>query len=343
MESSSPSRHLVEADLLPVLEPLHAVFCTLDENTLSKFRGFPDYPPAAEEEKNRVHFATHQVPGFRGAPDVQVLVYRTKEASGRVPCVVHVHGGGYVLSKAMSSDASNTALALKLHCSVVSVDYRLAPETPFPGALHDCYAALNWVMSSADQLEIDPTCVGVFGDSAGGGLAAAVTLMARDLQLDGAQEALSHPLRFQHLMYPMIDDRTCTREVSPFLGEFLWTPKQNAFGWRAYLGDLPAESVTKLAAPARASDDDLKGLPATFICTGSLDLFLEEDVDYALRLTLAGVPCELHVYPGAPHGFRLAREARVTQQYLRDSFAFLDRVMGAGRLGCCGVPGTSSC
>lgn len=329
MTTSSPSRHLVDAELLAAMEPLHHIFSTLSEETLSQFRAFPAPPPASEEEKSRVDVSQHQVPGFRGAPDVEVHVYRAKAVDGRLPCVVQMHGGGFVLGSAQNDDASHTMYAAELRCCVVAVEYRRAPETRYPGALHDCFAAVTWVMTNAEQLQIDPACVGVTGDSAGGGLAAAVSLMARDLKRDGAEDALPHPLRFQHLIYPCLDDRTCTREVAPVHGEYIWTQKHNTFAWGAYLGTAAgAESVDKLAAPARATNDELQGLPPTFIGTSNLDLFFEEDLDYARRLSVAGVPCELHVYQGAPHGYLTIGGARISQQSVRDSLAFLDGAMG---------------
>ena len=211
-------------------------------------------------------------------------------------------------------------MAADLDCVIVSVNYRLAPETIFPGAIEDCYAGLAWTVASADMLGIDAARIGVMGESAGGGLAAALTLLARDRG--------EHRLAFQHLTYPMIDDRTCVVDPHPHTGQFIWTPHSNRFGWAALLGHEPGSGdVSPYAAAARA--DDLSGLPPTFISTGALDLFLEEDIDYACRLMRAGVPTELHVYPGAFHGFDIHPTATVATKARRDRIDALRRALSA--------------
>jgi acetyl esterase/lipase len=228
--------------------------------------------------------------------------------------VLHIHGGGYVLGSARSSDATNRALVAELNCAVFSVEYRLAPETPYPGPLEDCYAALAWLHAHAGDLRINTTRIGVAGESAGGGLAAALALLARDRG--------KLPVAFQHLIYPMIDDRTgapgSTCE-NAFVGHHVWTRTQNVFGWTALLGTAPGGAdVSPYAAPARAIN--LEGLPPAFIAVGALDLFLEEDLAYAQRLARAGVPIELHVYPGAFHAFNMPpHTARVAQSAVRHS------------------------
>jgi triacylglycerol lipase len=185
--------------------------------------------------------------------------------------------------------------------------------------VEDCYAVLAWINQQADALGVDLKRVGVMGESAGGGLAAGLALMARDRG--------EYSLAFQHLIYPMIDDRTCiTADPHPFAGEYVWTAKSNHFGWSCLLGQEPGgEGVSPYAAAARATD--LSGLPPTFIASGALDLFLEEDLDYARRLVRSGVPVELHVYPGAFHAFQWMREAYVSLQAGRDSQNALARAM----------------
>jgi triacylglycerol lipase len=249
---------------------------------------------------------------------VELHVYRPKSASGRLACVFHIHGGGYVIGAAKTQEPAHRALSAALGCAIVSVDYRLAPETPFPGAIEDCYAGLSWTFREAETLGLDTDRIGVMGESAGGGLAAALALMARDRG--------EHRLAFQHLIYPMLDDRTCVHsDPHPHVGEFIWTPHNNRFGWSSLLGREPGgEGVSPYAAAARA--DDLSDLPPTFISTGALDLFLEEDLEYARRLTRVGVPVELHVYPGAFHAFDLA-PAAVAEQARRDSREALARSM----------------
>lgn len=215
-------------------------------------------------------------------------------------------------------EAVHRLLVTHLGCALISIDYRLAPETVFPGAIEDCYAALAWVFRHADTLGIDAARIGVAGESAGGGLAAALALLARDRG--------EFPLAFQHLIYPMLDDRTCTRPPHPHAGEFIWHAANNRFGWTALLGHAPGiDGVSPYAAAARATR--LDGLPPTFLSVGSLDLFLDENLDYAQRLLRAGVPTELHVLPGGVHGFDLVPGARVSETARRLSHDALRRFL----------------
>ena len=221
-----------------------------------------------------------------------------------------MHGGGYVIGSNVMEDLLFDVLCPKLDVVGVSVDYRLAPETPYPGPLEDCYLGLRWTYEHAEELGIDPGCIGVRGVSAGGGLAAALALLARDRG--------EVPLAFQLLDSPMLDDRQLT-ESSRQDGLPVWSRGSNTFGWRSYLGELYGrDDVPPTAAPARATD--LSGLPPAFVSVGAVDGFRDEDVDYALRLNQAGVPAELHVYPGACHGFnQLAPDAPVAKQCNRDT------------------------
>lgn len=266
-----------------------------------------------------VSVETLTVPGANGAPPVRVLAYSPTNVAGLRPAILHIHGGGYVVGTADMTDVANRALAAELGCAIFSVDYRLAPETAHPGPVEDCYTALKWVSDNAARFKVDATRIGVKGESAGGGLAAALALLARDRGEIG--------LAFQHLIYPMIDDRTCIRdEPHRFVGEFVWTPADNRRGWSALLGQAPGgPDISPYAAAARAAD--LTGLPPTFIGVGALDLFLEEDLDYARRLTRVGVPVELHVYPGAFHGFGMMPTARVSLAAERDSREALRRAL----------------
>jgi len=201
---------------------------------------------------------------------------------------------------------------------VVSVDYRLAPEHPHPAPLDDCHAALRWLHGHAADLGGVAPKIVVMGQSAGGGLAAALAQRVRD----AGDLAIAH----QHLIYPMLDDRTCTRGPDA-TGEFVWTRPSNAFGWASLLGQPPGRAdAPRHAVPSRATD--LSGLPPAYIAVGSLDLFLAEDLDYAARLAAAAVPVELHVYPGAYHGFDFVADAAVAQAFHRDSIAALRRALG---------------
>jgi acetyl esterase/lipase len=259
------------------------------------------------------------VPGPSGAPDIRVLIYSPPGATGTKPGYLHIHGGGYIMGTPEMMDLQNKATVGEIGCVIVSVDYRLAPDTPHPGPVEDCYAALKWFHANAASLGVDPDLIAIGGESAGGGLSAALGLLARDRG--------EVPLAFQLLIYPMLDDRTVTRsDPHPFAGEFIWTAQSNRFGWHSLLGAEPGSpGVSPYAAAARA--DNLAGLPPTFISVGALDIFLDEDIDYAKRLLAAGVPTELHVYPGAYHGFDVAFDADVTKRFRRDAVQALKRAL----------------
>lgn len=281
---------LVDPELRPLLHAWPTVTLTAESLAELRARELP-LPPVAD---GGVDLDRRAVPGPAGAPDIMLHIYRPRDAAGPLGCIYHIHGGGYVGGAAKEVEFLLRPLAAAAGCVIVSVDYRLAPETVFPGAIDDCYAGLAWTFTHAADLGVDPARIGVMGESAGGGLAAALALMARDRG--------DHTLAFQHLTYPMIDDRTCASPPHSYAGEFIWTPHNNHFGWAALLGQEPGgASVSPYAAAARA--DDLAGLPPTFIMTGALDLFVDEDIAYARRLIAAGVPTELHVHPGAFHGF----------------------------------------
>jgi len=268
---------------------------------------------------NGIRVAERFVPGPPGAPAVRVLTYEPTSVRQSRPAYLHIHGGGYVLGTADSSEVANRELAAALSCVIVSVDYRLAPETRAPGQVEDCYATLKWLHGAAAELRIDRARIAVGGESAGGGLAAALALLARDRG--------EIPICFQNLVYPMLDDRTAALvKTNPHTGRHLWTHESNRFGWTALLGGAPgAVGVSPYTAAARAID--LRGLPPALITVGALDLFLEEDIDYATRLIQAGVATELHVYPGAYHGFDLATEAKVAQAMNRDRLNALRRAL----------------
>jgi acetyl esterase/lipase len=254
----------------------------------------------------------HTIPGD---PAVPVRVHRAADVSGALPCVYSIHGGGYVLGSYTMDDAAFDSWCPKLGIVGVSVEYRLAPETPYPGPLEDCYTGLKWVYDHADELGVDRDRIGISGISAGGGLAAALGLLARDRG--------EVPLAFQLLNCPMLDDRQRTAS-SQLDGLAVWSRDTNTFGWRCYLGDLyGTDEVPYTAAPARCQD--LSGLPPAFVSVGTVDGFRDEDIDYAVRLNQAGVPCELHVYPGASHGYQIAVDSAIVRQSNRDVLDWLAR------------------
>lgn len=284
---------------------------TLADDLLPVVRNRPAWIPVNPVDRDRTEMVERRVPGLAQAPDVGIRIYRPRGSIGPLPCILHIHGGGYVTGKAAEMEGAHLPLAADLNCCIVSVDYRLAPETPFPGAIEDCYSALGWLVAHADEIGLDLDRIGVMGESAGGGLAAALALLARDRG--------EHRLAFQHLIYPMLDDRTCkVADPHPFTGEFIWNAASNCFGWSSLLAQAPGgPGVSAYAAAARA--DDLSGLPPAFVAVGALDLFLSENLDYAARLSRSGVSVELHVYPGSFHAFNAWPNARVAADARRDS------------------------
>ena len=306
------SRHLVDPEidgLLDVFPPLQlspeSLPLVREANALP-VDGAPDPVELFPDVTTTEHF----VPGADGAPDVRVLYYEPKNKEASAPAMVWIHGGGYVIGSADADEILCRRIVVETGLTIASVDYRLAPEAQGLELVEDCYAALRWLHGNANELGIDTTRISIGGASAGGGLAACLAILARD--------RAEFPVAFQLLIYPMLDDRTSsTREAHPYAGEFIWTPESNRFGWESILGHAPGgDDVSPYTAAARV--EDVSGLPPAFISVGALDLFLEEDIDYAKRLIAAGVPTELHVYPGAYHAYDLNAEARVTKAYFRD-------------------------
>lgn len=311
-------RHLVDPELLAGLSLFPPMDFASESLASIRERAGRSSAGAAVCAEPEVDVAERQIAG-PGGDMLGLLLYLPREAPTPRPAILYIHGGGFVLGSAGMADGANRSLAAELGCTIVSVDYRLAPETPHPGPVEDCHAALAWMYGNAADLGIDPRRIAVSGRSAGGGLAAALALLARDRGELG--------VAFLHLMSPMLDDRTCERDdPHPFAGQFLWTPMHNRFGWSALLGGEPGRAeVSPYAAPARATD--LAGLPPTCISVGALDLFVEENMEFARRLTRAGVPVELHVYPGAFHGFDAVPTAQVALAAVRQSRDALRRAL----------------
>ena len=238
-------------------------------------------------------------------PHVVVRVHRPKGITEALPCIYSIHGGGYILGTYDMDDARFDRYCTVFPCVGVSVEYRLAPETPYPGPLEDCYAGLKWTYEHGKELGIDTERIGIAGISAGGGLAAALALLARD--------RAEMPLTFQLLECPMIDDRQVTSS-SQLDGLPIWSRDSNEFGWRSYLGDLyGSNDIPIYAAATRATD--LSGLPPALVIVGGADGFRDEDIDYAMRLNQCGVPTELHVLPGAPHGVQMFAGSVVARRW----------------------------
>lgn len=243
------------------------------------------------------------------ASGVRVRLYRPAEAAGSGAGLLWIHGGGYVIGHPAQDDVLCRRYARELGATVVSVDYRLAPENPYPASLEDCYSALTWL---AQLPAVDSARVAIAGASAGGGLAASLALLTRD------RGELS-PVA-QLLVYPMLDDRTVDRAELDNPGLRLWNKSSNKFGWSAYLGDADPN----VAVPARRTD--LSGLPPAWMGVGTLDLFHDEDLEYAERLRAAGVSCEVEVVKGAFHGFDgIVPKAKVSQAFFKSQCAMLRR------------------
>ncbi|MDK2632144.1 alpha/beta hydrolase [Pantoea stewartii subsp. indologenes] len=298
--------HLVDPELRPLLANSAPLELTPDAIiTLRQQRQDAALKQVQSYRDQRLNIDEHLI-AFPGHPSVRVCVITPVAAAGKRMGILHLHGGGHLFGSPEQSLSLTSATARRHNCVVVSVDYRLSPETVFPGSLEDSYQVLNWMVNEAAMLGIDPARIGVMGDSAGAGLAASLALFTRDRN--------GPTLAFQNLMFPMLDDRTVTEtHPNPVTGEFVWTREYNRIGWSALLGEAPGgEAVSPYAAPARATD--LRGLPPAWIGVGTLDLFLDENLDYAQRLIRAGVAVELHVWPGAFHGFHGSETAAVSLQ-----------------------------
>jgi acetyl esterase/lipase len=258
--------------------------------------------------------------------DVSQKVYHTKTPDGHSlemtwftkngtqatpgPAILHIHGGGMILASVPQYNFALHTLVSATSVPFLSVEYRYAPEYPAPTLVEDCFVALKWLRDNASTLLVDPTRIGIYGDSGGGGIAAGLALLARD-------RAYSPPLAKQVLIYPMLDDRTTVPDPAmlPFIG---WSYDDNLTGWTALLGkDVGTDKVSQYAVPARAKD--VSGLPPTYIDVGELDIFRDEDVEYARRLMAAGVSVELHVHPGVPHAWEFfAPGAEVSKRAIQD-------------------------
>jgi acetyl esterase/lipase len=299
----------VDPQLAPALDLLPN-FATLCDATLADFRAALQRELPVLKDQSGLSIEEIRILSADGSSVRGLLYSRPGEVR---PALLNLHGGGYVTGSIEREHDAARLLALECEIDVLSVAYRLAPETPYPGGLEDCYAGLCWLHTRALARGADAPPVGIRGNSAGGGLAAALALLAR--------ERGGPTIAWLGLIYPMLDDRTARRatRASP-----VWSQPANLYGWRAYLGALFDQAhIPATAVPARAHD--LADLPATFLAVGALDLFLAENLEFARRLVEGGVPTELHVYPGAYHGFPLVKTAAVSQRYERDFADALQR------------------
>jgi acetyl esterase/lipase len=316
--------HRLDPELATPLETwLNATKGGINLHDIPAARRMMDELAAAQMAKAQpiegVSSVDKKIPGVAGNPDVFVRIYQPTDRPAVLPALLWIHGGGYVLGSVERDDLLTKHLAKIGQCVVASVEYRLAPEHPFPAPVEDCYAALKWLAAHSSELGVNKSRIAIGGASAGGGLAAGLALLTRD--------RAEVEVAFQLLIYPMIDDRNITSASETIPDTFVWTRENNLMGWRAYLGREPGGAdVSPYAAAARATD--LRGLPPAYIPVGDLDLFLDENITYAQRLLAAGVPTELHVYPGAFHGFNgFVPGAAVSRRFNADRDHALKRML----------------
>ncbi|MFJ4650096.1 alpha/beta hydrolase [Nocardia sp. NPDC088792] len=275
---------------------------------------------AALEREGAVAISQRLIPGPEAGVELPVVIMHPTRGAGPWPCVFHTHGGGMVSGDEWELADTLARWVDTVGLVVVAVGYRLAPEHPYPVPVEDSYAGLTWVAEHAHDLEVDPERLIVFGSSAGAGLAAALALLARDR----GGPRIAH----QILQAPMLDDRSRTPSSTALHREGFWDAGANIASWTSYLGYAPGgPEVSPYAAPARA--EDLSGLPAAFIDVGQVETFRDEALEYAMRLSAAGVPVELHMWPGAWHGFSTAApQAALSQLAAAARIAYLQRVLG---------------
>ncbi len=312
----------IDKNVDPALRALVENFPPIDlgPETLAPFRAALAAPSALPDPATHpdVRVEEMRVPGSApAAHSIRCLLYRPAKRAATA-ALLHLHAGGLIMGAPEMDVARNIELVRATGCAILSVDYRLAPEHPYPAALEDCYAALVWLAGKIRSLEVASERVGLIGESAGGGLAAALALTARDRKL-------VH-LTCQVLIYPMLTPPEHSADPStpnPHTGRYIWTRASNSFAWAAYLAGVSVDNAT-IAGLAT----DVRGLPPTFIAVGDLDLFVHDNLAYVGKLLTAGCSVDAHVYPGAVHGFDRAVEAPVTLRYTRELVGFIQRNLG---------------
>ncbi len=290
------------APIVPLL-PIETDWSDIPAARTSMMEMLASLPAPVGVSEDQVRFEDRIVPGPADAPQLSVRVYTPVGEAKTRPGVLYIHGGGFCFGSVELEHQGAMAAAHAADAVVVSVEYRLAPEHPFPAGLEDCYAGLSWLASQAGALGVDADRIAVMGQSAGGGLSAGLALMARDR---GGPK-----LCFQVLGIPELDHRLETPSMRDFVDTPLWNRPNAIMSWRCYLGENPVE-VSPYASPAIAKD--LSGLPPAYVSTMEFDPLRDEGIEYALRLLQAGVPVELHQYPGTFHGSNLVAEAAVSKR-----------------------------
>jgi acetyl esterase/lipase len=304
--------------------PAGAVPYLLSDETLTGIRGLgpealPGYRPPDLTGGGRATLEERTAPGPNGGPDITLTILRPSASTTPLPCLYHIHGGGMITGDGRQHLGTYVPYVAEGLAMMVSVHYRLAPENPDPAPVEDCYAGLAWIAAHAGELGVDPERLMVIGPSAGGGLAAGVALLARDR----GYPSLTH----QILICPMLDDRLETHSSRMLDGESIWDRNNNLYGWTALLGDRRGgPDVSIYAAPARATD--LTGLPRTYLDTGSAEVFRDEILIYAQRLSAAGVSVDLHMWGGCTHGFdNVAPHAKVSLASIATRDEFIRRAL----------------
>lgn len=314
---------MIDPELAAVLEFMPVI--DLDDPVAAR-RAFEELIVAMRkplDEEDLLDIEDRLIPGWEGDPEVSVRVYRPKalvaDPSATVPGILHIHGGGFIVGSVEAEHAGAVLTSADLGAVLVSVEYRLAPEHPYPAGLHDCYAALSFLHAEAGALGVDPERIALLGASAGGGLAAAAALLARDRG--------GPPICFQMLHIPELDDRLDTPSMQRFVDSPLWNRPLAVKSWQFYLGDRAGTGdVPAYAAPARAID--LGGLPPAYVSTAENDPLRDEGIAYAQAMLQAGVSVELHQFPGTFHGSALVTSAAVSRRAAQEASAVLRRALG---------------
>jgi acetyl esterase/lipase len=314
---------IANQDVDPALWPLVEAFPPIDlsAGTLPGFRAamveLSVKPDPLSHPDVRIEELRIPGGGEETGHTVRYLLFRpTQRAS--TAALLHIHGGGFVMGMPEMDAARNIELARATGCTILSVDYRLAPEHPHPEGLEDCHSALVWLAAHAQVLGVSPKRIGVIGESAGGGLAASLALLARDRRSVG--------LACQILIYPMLVPPAQSIDATspdPRTGRYIWTRASNDYSWSAYLSGAPADPATIPGLAPNVAD-----LPPTFLAVGDLDLFVHDNLAYGRRLLAAGCSVESHVYPGAIHGFDRMVDAPVSKRYTSELVAFIHRHLG---------------
>jgi len=305
------------AHMVPLL-PIESDWSNLDAARAQMDELIAAMPAPSGIGPDDVRIEDRVVPGPPEGPELTVRIYTPAGDAESRPGVLYIHGGGFCFGSIEFEHASALSVAHRTGAVVVSVEYRLAPENPFPAGIDDCYAALVWFASEASTLGVDAGRIAVMGQSAGGGLAAGLALMARDRG--------GPSLCFQLLGIPELDHRLETASMKTFVDTPLWNRPNAIMSWRCYLGERPGR-VSMYASPAIA--EDLSGLPPAYVSTMEFDPLRDEGIEYALRLLRAGVAVELHQYPGTFHGSSLVTGAAVSRRAHTESMEALIRGLGA--------------